>query len=96
MYKAKLTSKGQITLPAAVRDALGVKPGDRVVFLPGDNGDFRVRRVKSIMDLAGSVPYSGPPITDDEMNRAIGEYVVEMDEATKSGAGNRTTDGAVA
>lgn len=29
---AKLTSKGQITVPKAVRDALGLKEGDEVVF----------------------------------------------------------------
>jgi AbrB family looped-hinge helix DNA binding protein len=30
--EAKITSKGQITLPKDVRHALGVKPGDKVVF----------------------------------------------------------------
>lgn len=30
--EAKLTSKGQITVPKAVRHALGVKPGDKLVF----------------------------------------------------------------
>jgi antitoxin PrlF len=29
---ARITSKGQITLPKAVRDALGIKVGDEVVF----------------------------------------------------------------
>ena len=30
--RAKVTSKGQITLPVALRRRLGVKPGDSVVF----------------------------------------------------------------
>jgi AbrB family looped-hinge helix DNA binding protein len=30
--QAKITSKGQITVPLRVRRALGVKPGDRIVF----------------------------------------------------------------
>lgn len=30
--QAKITSKGQITIPRAVRNLLGVKPGDSVVF----------------------------------------------------------------
>lgn len=92
MHRAKLTSKGQITIPIEVRDAMGLKTGEKVVFLPDEEGAFRIRRVKSILELAGSVPYSGPPITDEEMNRAIGEYVVDMDKATKSGAGKQARD----
>jgi antitoxin PrlF len=37
-----ITSKGQVTIPKPIRNALGVKPGDHVRFeiLPG--GDVRV------------------------------------------------------
>lgn len=38
MEIAKLTSKGQITIPKAVRDALGVDSGDKVVFVKTSNG----------------------------------------------------------
>lgn len=89
MYKAKITSKGQITLPAEVREALGVKPGDSVAFLLGDKGEFRVRRSGSILDLAGCVPYSGPPISVEEMKQSIAEHVAALDEATMSPAGRR-------
>ena len=33
MTTATLTSKGQITIPAAVRKSLGVETGDRVEFV---------------------------------------------------------------
>jgi AbrB family looped-hinge helix DNA binding protein len=89
VYKAKITSKGQITLPAEVREALGVQPGDRVAFLPEADGEFRIRRAGSILDLAGCVSYSGPPVTIEEMNQAIGAYVSALDEATMSPAGRR-------
>jgi AbrB family looped-hinge helix DNA binding protein len=36
--KAKITSKGQITVPRAVRRALGVKAGDNLVFEQKANG----------------------------------------------------------
>ena len=37
---ATVTAKGQITIPKAVRQALGVKPGSRVDFQRRENGDI--------------------------------------------------------
>lgn len=39
---AKITSKGQITIPLKVRQALGVKEGDRLIF-EQNGGDMIVR-----------------------------------------------------
>jgi AbrB family looped-hinge helix DNA binding protein len=83
MYRAKVTSKGQITLPAPVREQLGIEPGESVAFLPGENGEFRVKRVGSILDLEGCVPYSGPAVTIEQMDEAVAKYVGERDQATK-------------
>lgn len=44
--QAKLTSKGQITVPLEVRRALGVRSGDRLIFESDANG-IRVRPVHS-------------------------------------------------
>ncbi len=41
-FRAKATSKGQITIPRDVRKLLGVRPGDSVVF-ECSNGGVRVR-----------------------------------------------------
>ena len=38
MELAKLTSKGQLTVPVAVRKKLCLKEGDKVVFLSDDDG----------------------------------------------------------
>ena len=38
MQVAKLTSKGQITLPKDVREALKVSEGDKVIFVPNEYG----------------------------------------------------------
>jgi AbrB family looped-hinge helix DNA binding protein len=44
--EAKITSKGQITVPREVCHALGVKPGDKIVF--EQNGkDVSVRPVRN-------------------------------------------------
>ena len=42
-YAAKITSKGQLTLPKGVRDKLGVGPGDEVEFVDID-GEFHLRK----------------------------------------------------
>ena len=39
-----LTSKGQVTIPKRVRDAVGLKPGDDVDFFVGDSGEVVLRR----------------------------------------------------
>ncbi|HET6998726.1 MAG TPA: AbrB/MazE/SpoVT family DNA-binding domain-containing protein [Solirubrobacterales bacterium] len=51
---AKLTSKGQITVPKAVRDTLALKPGDQVLFRVEDNRAI-IARTKDFLELAGSV-----------------------------------------
>ena len=40
---SKITSKGQVTIPKAVRDAFGLLPGTEVEFVSDDEG-VRVRR----------------------------------------------------
>jgi antitoxin PrlF len=47
---AKVTSKGQTTIPKEVREALGLKPGD-LIFWEVAEGKALVRRVEP-MDLA--------------------------------------------
>jgi antitoxin PrlF len=89
MYKAKLTSKGQITIPAPVREALGLKSGEKVVFLAGENGEFRLRRVGSIMEKYGCLAgLAGPdlPKTNAELDELMAEIAAEQDDANKSDA----------
>jgi antitoxin PrlF len=54
---ARLTSKGQITLPKAIRDALGLHEGDRVVFRV-EGSHAILARTPDLLELAGSVPVS--------------------------------------
>ena len=42
---AKITSKGQTTVPADIRDALHAAPGDSLVWELQDDGTARVRKV---------------------------------------------------
>jgi antitoxin PrlF len=52
---AKLTSKGQITIPKAVREALGVREGDWVIFRI-EGSTATVASTRRFLELAGSVP----------------------------------------
>lgn len=42
---AKITSKGQTTIPQAVREAMNVRPGDVIVWEMAHDGVARVRKV---------------------------------------------------
>jgi antitoxin PrlF len=56
---AKVTSKGQITIPKEVRDALGLVEGDRVVFRVEVNRAI-LTRTPDLLSLAGTVPVPAP------------------------------------
>jgi antitoxin PrlF len=45
---AKITSKGQTTIPQEIRAALNVKPGDLLVWETLASGEVRVRRVEPL------------------------------------------------
>jgi len=51
---ARLTSKGQITIPKVVRDALSLNSGDQVLFRVEDHRAI-MARTEDFLDLAGSV-----------------------------------------
>lgn len=51
---ARVTSKGQVTIPKSVRDALGIAEGDEVVFrVEGDRAV--VARTRDFLALAGTI-----------------------------------------
>lgn len=52
---ARLSSKGQITVPRSVRHALGLREGDQVVFrVEGQRATLA--KTPDFLELAGSVP----------------------------------------
>ena len=73
MVESAVTSKGQTTLPKPVREALGVVPGDRVRYVIFDNNEVRMIPVRRLSPLFGVLKHEGPPVTLDEMDRAVGD-----------------------
>jgi len=51
---AKVTTKGQVTVPKVVRDALGIKDGDEVLFRVEGNRAV-MARTPDFLELAGSI-----------------------------------------
>jgi antitoxin PrlF len=56
---ARVSSKGRITIPKQVRDALGLGAGDQVVFRLIEGERAILARTPDLLELAGSV--SVPP-----------------------------------
>ena len=89
--EAKVTSKGQITLPAKLRAEFGIEPGDIVVFFRDlDNRPtFKVRRMRRGAVLAHK-PWPSPPVSQQEFDegiaRAVSEDFERADTASRRGS----------
>ena len=78
MSEAKMTSKGQLTVPKDVRQKLGLKPGDRIRFLLEADGRVRLMPAKrDISELVGILPKPKRALRLEEMDEAIGQEIVE-------------------
>lgn len=73
MAEATITSKGQITVPKEVREALRVDAGDRLEFVISERGEVSVRPLrKDVRRLSGILKRRGQrPISVEEMNQGI-------------------------
>ncbi len=72
-YLATVTSKGQLTLPVALRRTLGIDPGDLVAFVIDEEKGARMRRVEeTVMSVRGSIP-TPPGLVSDDFDDLIEE-----------------------
>jgi len=72
--EAKVTSKGQVTLPLKLRDQLGIEPGDRVIFVEQRDGSFALRvRRGTFADLRGPLAGKVEPASDEQIKNWIDE-----------------------
>lgn len=62
-----VTQKGQVTIPKAVRDRLGIGPGSRVTFELAADGDVVLRPVEI-----------RTPAADDRFARMVGTLKTDM------------------
>lgn len=79
MATATLTSKGQLTVPAAVRAGLGVGVGDRLEFIQIAPGRYEVLAATvPVTALQGIVPKPGQAVSIEDMDAAIGEHAARV------------------
>ena len=72
MPNATVTSKGQITIPKAVRDELGLREGDRVAFRILDDGRVVVEpETVDLLQLRGILKPQCKGVTLADMDQAI-------------------------
>lgn len=72
MATATMTSKGQITIPASVRAALGLDTGSRIEFVETEKGKFAIVPATSpILALKGMLRKPDQPVSVERMNQAI-------------------------
>lgn len=78
MPTSTLTSKGQITVPKAIREHLHVAEGDQVDFAIAANGDVVMHRITgSVSALAGLLHRPNrKAVSLEEMDHAIGDVVI--------------------
>jgi AbrB family looped-hinge helix DNA binding protein len=72
MPSTTVTSKGQVTIPKAVRDELGLTEGDRVAFRVLEDGTVVVEpETVELRDLKGALRPKRKGVSLAEMDRAI-------------------------
>jgi len=77
MLESTITRKGQVTIPKAIRDRLGVKEGEKVFFVM--RGEEVVLKVVkgTILDLRGSVRPSAHPEDFVKIRRSVKQAVAK-------------------
>jgi antitoxin PrlF len=72
MATATVTSKGQVTIPASVRAALGLDAGSRIEFVETGKGQYSiVAATSSVQALKGMLRKPPRPVSVEAMNKAI-------------------------
>jgi antitoxin PrlF len=69
--ESAITTKGQATIPKAVRQHLGLKPGDRVKFFMHPDGSVILLPKRPVSVLRGIVRPQRRAPTTKEMNEAV-------------------------
>ena len=95
----RVTTKGQVTIPKEIRDALGIEPGDEIAFEEVESG-YKIRKEEPTT-AAGEDPFetyrgaadSGDSMPD-RMRRLRGEYPRDVGDEIGASDDSTPVDGA--
>lgn len=83
--RARMTSKGQVTIPKVFRERFGLKPGVELHFSLDPWGHIVVSPINvELEDLIGMLPKPEHPLTIEEMDDAVTEAVTESVARSRS------------
>jgi len=71
-----ITTKGQATIPKAIREHLGLRPGDRVKFFIHADGTVVLLPVVPVTALRGMLRSRRPAATIEQMDEAVAAGIV--------------------
>ena len=75
MATATMTSKGQVTIPAEVRQRMGLDTGDRIEFIELGDGGFAIKpAIDDVRSLKGLLRKPGKPVSVVDMNTKIRQH----------------------
>jgi antitoxin PrlF len=78
MVRARITSKGQVTLPVEVRRRYGLRVGDEIAFRMDDAGArILPLRKRTVAELRGMFPPTRPYPGKEAVRREIGRMLGE-------------------
>lgn len=76
MEGVTVTSKGQVTLPSRLRKRLGIRPGDRLLFVAdGPGARLFVLRRRPLAELFGCLKLAEPALGKAELRSRLAEYL---------------------
>lgn len=80
-----MSTKGQLIVPKAIRDRRNWRSGTRLVFEETPEGvlvkEAAPDKTGSFEDLIGILKYDGPPVSIEDMDRAIADEVARRHAA---------------
>lgn len=78
MNLAKISSNGQVTIPIDIRRRLGLKEGDKLLFIERENGDVVIDNASATAIVKAQKAFAGAATdfgveTDEDVQRLVDE-----------------------
>ena len=83
-FITKINHKGRVTIPAAVRNHLGIKTNDKIAFIIDSNGMVRIKvlHYPGIASLRGAAGSLNKPLSWEQIEQTAHEDHLEKQNKT--------------